>query len=146
MSLTPIEARDEMLALFKTIWDEGSDEVDTSELSIHWPDLPFDVPDENEAWLRVTLRTATGEQATLSGSEGLKRFNRQGVIIVQVFTPVGDGMKLSYKLVKIVMGAFEGKATPNGVWFRNVRFNEVGIDGGWNQVNVLTDFNYDEVK
>jgi hypothetical protein len=148
MSLEPIEARDEMLELFRLAWLAGNPEedLDTSELPVSWPDLPFKPPGENIAWARVTLRTATGKQATLAGEEGSRRFNRTGVVIIQLFVPIADGMKMAYKLVKIVMGAYEGKATPGGVWFRNTRFNEVGIDGAWHQINVITDFNYDEVK
>jgi hypothetical protein len=32
------------------------------------------------------------------------------------------------------------------VELRNVRLNEVGSDGHWYQINVVADFEYDEVK
>jgi hypothetical protein len=42
------------------------------------------------------------------------------------------------------MDVFQGKSTPGGVWFRDVRLLETDAEGHWSQVNVVADFTYDE--
>jgi len=135
------QARDDIFTLIKAAWDPTG-------YLISWPDdsnkaLP---PAAQTPWARVQLFHGSGLQQTLSGETGARRFNRGGVLIVQVFAPRGDGLSRAYQLAKIVADGVEGRATPRQVWFRNVRITEVGPDGNFSQVNVLADFTYDEVK
>lgn len=141
MSLTRAQARDEILGLFKATWDS----------------LPAPVPpvayDDNappptkgdQAWARVTLLHNDGDQQTLGGI-GNRRFNRLGVVIVQVFTPYGGGSTKADVLVPVARDAFEGKSTPGGVWFRHVREQDAGKSGQWQQTNVSAEYEYDEIK
>lgn len=143
MTATVTQARDEMLTTFRTAWTAGPP---SSTLPVLYPDVSQEVPSSG-AWARVTVKHSYGEQATLSGETGQRRFRHTGIVTVQIFTPTGDGQVLSDQLVAIAKGAFEGVTTsPGRVMFRNVRVNEVGQQGQWFQVNVLADFEYDEVK
>jgi len=63
-----------------------------------------------------------------------------------VHVPRGRGFALADQLSKIAADAYEGQASPGGVWFRDVRVNEVPGQAGWYQVNVLVEFSYDEQK
>ena len=63
-----------------------------------------------------------------------------------MFVPVGDGLSGARVLGKVVVDAYQGKSTPGGAWFRNVRLQEVGPDGNWSQVNVVAEFTYDEIQ
>ena len=65
---------------------------------------------------------------------------------VQVFTPRGEGSARSDIIASTIQGAFEGVSTNGGAWFRNARVEEVGASGTWHQVNVLVDFEYEEIK
>jgi hypothetical protein len=138
MSLTKAQARDEILSVLNEAWD-------ATDYPMLFEDLPAVLP-KNGPWARTSVRHVDGEQATLSGGLGLQKFKRSGFITVQIFSPSGDGLSLSDSLIKIVMDAFEGKATSGGVWFRNVRSTEVGPDGNFFQVNVTIDFEYTELK
>jgi hypothetical protein len=143
MTATVTQARDEMLATFRTAWTAGPP---SSTLPVLYPDVSQEVPSSG-AWARVMVKHSYGEQATLSGETGQRRFRHTGIITVQIFTPTGDGQVLNDQLIAIAKGAFEGVTTsPGRIMFRNVRINEVGQDGQWFQVNVLADFEYDEVK
>lgn len=142
MSLTIEQARDAILSRFKTVWDA---DAESAGLPIVWSDAKGDPP-ETGHWARVTVRHVTAGQATLSGETGNRRFRREGIVTAQVFTQFGTGAAKSDRLAKVVMGAFEGYAAPGGVWFRNVRLVEVGQSGNFYQVNVLADFEYDEVR
>ena len=141
-SATFNEANNEILAAFKAAWD-------TTGFVVAYENVKSQdtVPPSGSApWARVTLRHTFGDQASLASVGGVRRWRRDGLVTVQIFIPLGEGLSEGYSLAKTVVDAFEGTATASSVWFRNVRVNEVGSDGEWYQVNVLADFTYDEVK
>ena len=135
-SLTYREARSEILDRLISVWTDEIRYEDVSDVT----QLP------NGVWCRPSVRHATGEQASLSGGTGTKRWQRNGILTVQIFTPVGDGLSRAYDLAKIVGDAYEGYASPGGVWFRNLRVNEIGDSGKYSQANVIVEFEYDEIK
>ena len=149
MSLTVEQARDEIHTLFKTAWDAG---VETTGKTVLYCDSKLVVPKTNDAnnnpntWARITVQHVLGYQASLSNRSGVKKFRREGIVTVQVFTPLGTGLSIADKVYTIVKNAFEGKHSPGNVWFRDVRVNEVGSSGNWFQGNVLADFEYDEIR
>lgn len=140
-------AYDEMLEAFKTAWDAGAGTYNGGTV----PEVRYDgvgeqgPPDGEEPWARVTIRHAGGFQATLLGDAQVTRFRRDGIITVQVFFPLSrGGLSNARSLAGVAKSAYEGQATASGVWFRNVRIQEVGPDGPWYNVNMLADFEYDE--
>jgi hypothetical protein len=143
MTATLTQARDEILTQFRTAWlaDPAS-----AALPVLWPDSDSKPP-ASGAWARVSVTHGSGGQSTLSGGLGETRYTHMGFVTVQLFTPRGDGLKLSDQLVTISKHAFEGVATsPGHVTFYRVRSREVGPDGQWFNTNVLADFEYDEVR
>ena len=139
MTATFAQATDDILGIFKDAWDPTTYEA-------IYTNIAGEVPTGTDPWARATLQHVGGGQASLTGGLGTTRWNRTGFLTVQVFVPIGEGLSGAHNLAKIIADAFEGASTPNGVWFRNVRVNEVGPDGDWYQVNVVVDFEYDEVK
>ncbi len=145
---TTAQARDEILARLKAV----ADAVTPTPLKLVFDDAPGQ-PARTEStasrvapWARARVQHTTGRQASLSGANGVKRWERGGFLIVQLFTPMLEGQNLADSLGSIIRGAFEGYSTPSGVWFRNPRIQEVGSDGTWYQTNIFVDFQYDEVK
>ncbi len=152
MTLSQTQARDQIATLVKTATDAIAAfgvNPDESE-NVIWDDTRRDIPSEESppaTWARVTVRHLTSEQASLSDEAGVRRYTRRGQVTVQIFTPLkGDGLVAADSIASAIQGAFLGVSTPNGVWFRSVRTNEVGIDGSWFQTNVLAEFQYDEVR
>lgn len=139
MTATFQVAKDEILGVFKTAWDT------TGHIALY-ENVAGAVPPTVAPWARVSLRHLSGRQASLAGGSGKRRYDRDGLITVQIFVPSGEGLLEAYNLAKIVADAFEGAATASQVWFRDVRINEVGPDGSWFQVNVVAGFTYDEIK
>lgn len=133
------EARDEMAGIFYAAWKV------LAPAPVVWTDLPGDVPDVETEWARVTIRHHTGGQASLAGEDGARRWERAGTLFVQVFAPVGDGSTRAYAAAQIVANAFQD-VRGTRVWFRNVRINEIGASGAFEQINVLIDFTYDDVR
>ena len=138
------EARDAILTQFKTVWDTQTPPI----AKLLWQDVDDEVPSGTESWARVTVVHNQGRQATVGGETGNRRFRRFGVVTVQVFTPIDDGLTKNDELAKLANDAFEGQTAGGGdrVEFRNVRSNEIGPDGAWFQTNVIAEFEYDEVK
>lgn len=139
MTATYAQARDDILTMVKTVWD-------TTGLTMVYDDVAGEPPAGATSWARSTIRHNEGRQTTLADAEGKKRFERTGLLIVQIFTPSGEGLSSADDLAKVISDAFEGQTSPRGVWFKNVRVNEVGPSGNWYQVNVVVEFQYDEVK
>lgn len=133
------QAMQEIEAKFRAVW---------SPRKCDYPGSDFDIKTDvtkDDTWARYTIQHVTGNQASLANVIGKKRFDRGGTIIIQVFTPLNNGVLIAYDAAEIVVGAYEGKSTPSGAWFRNVRINEVDNNDLWQQVNVLIDFTYDQI-
>lgn len=154
MPCTTATARDEMLTLFYDAWREKSPLVwDGGEPQVLWQGVEEKSTDDDrkpkasEPWAMVTVNHNVSPQRTF-GEPGNRRFERLGILIVQVFTPMSleQGLTLGEDLGTIVRDAYEGNKTPSGVWFRNTKLQEVGPSDPWWQLNVSTEFNYDELK
>lgn len=142
---TITEARDEILEYITTSWN-----AQASPPLLLYDDKTRDLP-EDASWGRVTLQHNVFGQRTLGGKPaqggGGRRFTRTGLVTVQIFTPFGDGLTTSDSLVDLMLDALEGEETGSDrIEFRNARFNEIGVDGAWEQTNVLAEFEYDRVK
>lgn len=140
MTATLSTARKDIYDQFTTVWTPTGHPV-------HFPGVADkDFPPATQIpWARLTLIHATGTQSALANHEGVRRFTHTGTMTVQIFTPLGRGGSVGYPLAQIVVEAFQGSATINAVWFRNVRVNEIGVSRGWYQINVLADFEYDQL-
>ena len=138
--MTADEARDAILAVFKAAWDTTSVPA-----NVVYSDKAGGEPFGASAWARVVLRHATGRQSSLSDAVGQRRWTSVGTLWVQVFAPVGDGMVTAYGLATVVLNAYRA-APPGAVWYRNPRLQETGSSGNFEQVNILVDFSYDDVR
>lgn len=141
-SLTLTEARDDMLKMVRDAWLAGG----YADANLIYDDKEGSIPATQTTWARVTVRHEEGRQSSLSGGLGSQKYLRTGTLFVQIFEPSGEGLSSIDLSAKIIMDAFEGKASPNGVWFRNVTFQEIGPDGNFFNGNVTIDFEYDELK
>lgn len=148
MPVTQFNARREIYDLLKAVTDTIAD-LGTASERVIWDDTRKQIPDGQDpvlTWARAQVRHVTAEQAGLvDASSGVRRYTNRGIVTVQLFTAGGrDGLTTADPIVSSIKGAFQGVSTPNGVWFRNVRTNEIGNDGSWFQTNILADFEYDE--
>jgi Bacteriophage related domain of unknown function len=132
------EARDIILGVFKAAWDPTG-------FPAIWTDVPGSPPTNETVWSRITIRHATGNQASLAGADSTRRWNRTGMVYVQVFAPIGDGSKAGYNASQLVVNALQA-SRHSDIWFKDVRMNEVGVSGAFEQFNVLATFSYDDVR
>lgn len=146
MSLTPETARTEVCRLLNEAWAASTPALNNGQpVRIEWEGVQASTPPPADApHARHYMRHTTDQGQTL-GQAGTKRHFRTGLITVQVFAPVsGGGVTLAQKLAIIARNAYEGVGTSTGLWFRNARLNEIGVDEGLFQINVLVEFLYDE--
>ena len=119
-------------------------------LQVEWTNVPSAegqprLYDGNRPWARHTVQWLDGGQATL-GVKGGRRFERAGLVTVQLFAPAGKrGLTEAGALAKAARDAYEGEAL-GGVRLSDVKRVDVGLDGPWYQVNVVAAFEYDEVR
>lgn len=130
------QARDEMYGVFLKVWDKTYPVV--------WGTLPGTPPASETPWARVTIKHSGGGQSSLAGETGTRRFKRIGIIRISVFVPAGGDQVIGYELAQKVANAYEDAKLD--VWFRNIRIKEQGVSGAFEQIDVLADFLYDEVR
>lgn len=116
-----------------------------------YPDVPLDTAAQacidtgTEAWARVTYKPNLRSQTSIAGPTKAK-YTAEGIVIIEVYTPTGDGGQLNRSLTTLVETAYEGVSTPNGVWYRNVHTEGPVPDGPWSKSNVYAEWSYDEVR
>lgn len=138
MSLTFKQATDDINAMMKTVADNES-------IDVHWANRKTHRSMSEDSFVEFIIRHSGGQQDTLGGL-GNRSFIRVGIAVARVFTQTGKGLSSAYALAKSIVDAYEGVHSPNGVWFRNVRIQEMGVDGNFFELQVLIEFEYNETK
>lgn len=136
---TVTEARDAILTLFKETWDDIA-----PTFPVVYQDEPTQKPATLTPWCRVKLEHVTGRQRTLCGSVGDMRFTREGILWIQVFSPMGLGQFNSDAIIDGLLLVFE-RGRFDGGYFFDVAVKEIGPSGDWWQVNLTCPFTYDHI-
>lgn len=115
---------------------------------VRWPmvEEPGE-PDSSKYWARLSVQTVFEEQTAIAGNDLKRRYTASGLVFVQLFCPksVSDSGEVGRKLAELARAAFRGKSSPNNVWFRNVRINELSPENLFHRFNVVAEFEYDEI-
>jgi hypothetical protein len=132
-------ARDELSALVKTAL--------AGETALEWryDDQPGDAPDAPATWVRLSIRHTASPQRTLGPlGTGQRRYDTLGLVFVQLFTPMGDGLLEADRISMVLVTALRGAVTTSGVKIKSVTAREIGADGAWQQTNITAEFEYHE--
>lgn len=148
MTTTFSGATDEICGAFWQTWNAA----ETSSLVGYVPDVRWPLveesaePDSSKYWARLSIQTVFEEQTALAGNDGKRRYTASGLVFVQIFCPksISNSGEVGRKLAEIARNAYRGKTTPNKVWFRNVRINELSPENLFYRFNVVAEFEYDE--
>ena len=104
-------------------------------------------PDVPSIFGRTVVRHTFGERASLgSAGSGSKVNRRYGDLYIQMFVPQGDGQEKLRALADSMAFALEDASFTIGVRLGDTQINELGTDGVYWQINVVTGFNYDRVS
>lgn len=142
MTATPLQAKDEMLEVFKTAWD--ADPISTG-LDVIYPDILGPIPSSDSAWIEILIQHNTGGEANLAGSGTIRRYRSAGFLLFRIMTPTLEGLDLADQLAEVIIKAYE-IAKSKSVRYVSPRPNYVGNDGAWHQTNVVVEFQYDTIR
>ena len=134
--MTIQEAIDAMNGILLRSWN-------TTTCPILWEGVAQNQP-TNKPFLRVTIKHASDGVASLPAWNGERIFRRSGTIFVSVFTPITDNSGLRFQLSQNVIDIFETVRDDN-VSFENIYPVEIGQSGNFYQINVLIEFNYQDI-
>ena len=98
---------------------------------------------DNAKWCRLTIKTGETFQVSL-GAPGSQRERTHGVVIAQLFGPLGDGDGDLRDIADAVRVAFR-RVTDTGVTFRTPSIHEQGLLGDSWQINVVCPFYADDI-
>jgi hypothetical protein len=145
--LTYIEARDEIFAQLNNIKASLATLLGYEPIIVYQGVDKETTPDVNKLWLRASIQTVLEGQATLSGNDLTRRYTTDGLLFVQIFIPKSQSQSYAFGLgvADLVLKAYRGKSTPNCIWFRNVRRQELPQETAWNRINVVAEYEYDEI-
>lgn len=129
---TQAQARETIYGAFKSEWADRAPYYFDNEV----------VNTETGDWVRLTVRHQVSAQETL-GPVGNRKFQRNGTIIIQLFTKLGSATEEVDTLSSVIRAIYEGK-TLQGVNFNSVTVREIGPSGSWYQTNIEAPFNYTE--
>lgn len=143
---TATEARDAISETINTAWLASGV---TSGIVLQWDNVKADPVGEDAdgnalPWARVTVRTLATSQETLGGV-GSRKHQTEGQLVVQVFTPSGDGHTLADGIVEVLKAALRNQRVGD-LWFFDVTAREIGTDGPYFNQNVVAGFRYGEVS
>lgn len=139
------DADKEMAELFRQAWEV------TAGYKTDWPNAKTEDHAENEVWARWALDYVGGRQATMAAA-GSRKFQKQGLIYITVYSPLGEGLENARDAAQVALFAYEGKRTPSDVWFRNVRIESEGHGQGtgknksWWTTLVVAEFIYEHLR
>lgn len=146
--ITQAQARNEIFALFKAAWDSGTPVITSYIPKIEYQGVqPASIPDTTKHWCRISIQNVSEGQASLSNSVGKQKFTAYGLIFVQIFSPRSEnnGFQKGLLLGQVGKKAFRGKKTVGGIWFRNVRLAELDPEDSFHRLNVIAEYEYDEL-
>lgn len=145
-----LEARDEVCQMFNDAWQLVNwAPIGGVMPQIIWTGRIADEPPPVDApYVRFTMTPVDARQASLSGETSAKKWDNAGIISVQSFGPQAwaNGYDVAEYVAIMAKRVFQGKATPNGMWFRNCRTNRIEPSGGWHQFNTLIEYQFNELR
>lgn len=152
MTIEYNQAVDQINSKFWEVWNSSQ----TSSIVGYVPETRWwgieepTLPDGSKFWCRVSVQSANETQACFSSYDDTpnkKRYNCSGLVFVQIFCPKSNAKaaELGRSLAQIAKKAFRGKSTADGVWFRNVRINELAPENLFYRFNIIAEFEYDEI-
>lgn len=131
--MTPDEAATLLESTFKLNWANATPVV--------WDNtVP---PSPPTVWARFTVRHGASRLRSWTGKT--KIYTRAGYAFLQLYIPLGEGLKQGRTLAQAARRIFEGKSFSGGLDCLTTDVEEVGnvADGDF-QINVSISFRYDE--
>jgi len=100
----------------------------------------------DKIWVRLSQQTVLENQSAIAGNDLRQRYTSDGLAYAQIFIPKSPGVYANgVKMVELVKNVFKGKQTSSCIWFRNVRVQELPPEESWFRLNVVSEYQYDQI-
>lgn len=121
----------------------GTTVEDVESVTVHYDNEPFESPGDS-AWIRCHI--VFGEAVRRSLGSSSSRYRSVGVMMANIYTPIGKGDKAGLAIAETVRDAFRS-VTADGISYRVPSVIPVGRsdNGKWWQINVNCPFYFDEL-
>ena len=104
---------------------------------------PSDSLNRDNPHIAVSIQPVDAKFASLNST---RRVRHVGLYVVQIFIKPDETTEAADDIAQAVADAIEGKTTTNGIVFGASRITRVGLNDGIFQLNVFTDYKYDEQR
>lgn len=150
MTCDAITALNDMNAMFLGAWKSNAGKIVDYVPEVRWFGTEqLGKPDKDKFWVRHSTQGVSTPQTAMGGCEDelKRRYTAYGLLFVQLFCPkhISNSLFLGRRLAQVAQSAYRGKQSPNGVWFRNVRVQELTPEEPWYRLNVVAEYEYDEI-
>lgn len=149
--LTYPEAVDNMNARFLAAWNAETAAIVGYVPEIRWDGNEKKAPPPGGLYFVIhSVQNVKDGQSTLSNNvsrPGVKRFTSIGLVIMQLYMPknVQDPKPNGRALAMIAKNAYRSGDNSSGIWFKNVRINDLPSFEDWYRLNVIAEYQYDEL-
>jgi len=109
------------------------------------PPSPDKSPNSGTPWVRLVVRHADSNQATL-GPVGSRKFEHEARLILQIFTVPNTGLQRSDELAQLFFEIFDEDMGRNDVFGGHSSYRERGTAEGWQMSEAWVDFTYQETR
>lgn len=145
---TYIEASDAMKACVYAAWKAATVATVGTEQKLFFQDRikagTLEVGTPDEYWARVVVQHVAGETAAIGG----RKRTAYGLLWVQMFFPLAKvgAWRKGQQIAEPVKNALADTTTSGTVWFFRARINDnIPADATHHRLNVVADFQYDEI-
>lgn len=110
--------------------------------TIAWEGKSFK-PTPGTAWIRPTIHGVDATQAGLGTGDSGRLFRHTGLLVIELFYPMGKGSGPALALADTLAAAF--RETVSGIRFYAPVVKKQGASGSWFKVNVECPFQRDSL-
>lgn len=106
-------------------------------------------------WGRLSIQSVMSSQSAFvsyapaeAGAAKRKKYEESGLVFVQLFGPKNEieAAEQQDYLAQIARSAFRGESLPGKVWFRNARINDLEDEDEMLRLNVVAEYEYNEIS
>jgi len=150
-ALTPQDATNEMFGRYATaIATVNPSIINYVPITYYQGKKVDEKPDTSKYFCRVSQATVMEEQRTLTTdcfAPGFKRFGVDGILCVQIFCPKSDARawERGRAMAKIVRDAYRRNVAGDSIVYRRSRIVELSPELECLRLNVIAEYEYDEI-
>lgn len=151
MSLTYLQARNEIFTMFANAWALNAPAIVSPAPKVYYPNvLPPAVPPSNLYFAVVKIKTIQEVQKTLAinvVNPGGRMYNAKGLFSCEIICPLSDAQNSSKgaQLCMVARDAFRGKHSPCGVVFYDATPTEGKSTEVFSKHIMTVEYNYDDI-